>query len=508
MRPLPFLVLLLLAGVLAVSAAPNPAVAPTLPSSPPPSLTSLGNPGSGNTEGVQVPAGWSMLSFSLGSLDGLDGLSHAPMWYAGGQFQPVTSLPLDPGLGYLVYGDAPGTVQASGQPNQGQLQASWLRAGWNLIGCPSTAPLPLSRLVLSRPGGTLDVLEGSADPSPTPGSAWLYSAATASYRGASSTVDLRDPNAALRPGQVTWVFAWHDAQLYWNVDPPNPPPQITSLSSPALAQGEVLEIDGQGFGPTGTGLVTLNGHPVQPEDVVDWAPGRIRLKIPAAASAGPILVFAHGCPSNRVPFQVIPRELPTTGALTGLVQADDGTPLAGAEVMTDDGHQVVTNSRGLFTIDRLTAGAHQVYISLMDYRSGRGQVQITAGQTRRLQVVLTPTSEADAPPPAQGAGAAPASPEQTTTMHVTAYPYTLSHSRFWVKSIEVSEYGNYSRRWSKYWDTDVGDARFDLNCPGALVGRSYNIRITWRDRLGVEKEDMWQPELQKADGTFYYYHPD
>lgn len=508
MRPLSFL--LLLAGLVAavVSAAPNPAVAPALPSSPPPALTSLGSPGSGATESLQVPAGWSMLSLSLGSVEGLQGLTRAPMWYTGGAFHPVTSLPLDPGLGYLVYGDAPSVVHASGQPNHGQLQASWLRAGWNLIGCPSSEPLPLSRLVLGRPGGTLDVLEMSADPSPQPGAAWLYSSATASYRGSTSTLDLRDPQAVLQPGQVTWVFAWHDAQLHWNADPPDPPPQIASLSSPALGPGEVLEIGGQGFGPTGTGLVTLNGMPAHPEDVVSWTPGRIRLKVPPAASTGPVIVFSHGCPSNRIPFQVLPREAPDTGALTGVVQSADGTPLAGAQVMTDDGHEAVTGASGLFSMDKLAAGSHQIYISRMSYRPGKGEVQIAPGQTRRLQVVLSPTSEVNAPPPGQGPGSAPASPEQATTMHVTAYPYTLSGSRFWVKSILVSEYGNYSRRWSKYWDTDVGDARFDMDCPGALVGRSYNVTITWRDRVGVEKQDMWQPELQKAGGTFYYYHPD
>lgn len=505
MRFLPLLLLLLTAG-LAASVDPN--ASPVLPSSPPPALTALGTPGAGATQSLQVPAGWSMLSFPLGSLDGMDGLTHAPLWYAGGAFHPATSLPLDPGLGYLVYADAPGAVRASGQPNHGQLQGTWLRAGWNLIGCPSDSPLPLSRLALSRSGGTLDVLEYSADPSPDPGSAWLYSVATASYRGGTSTLDLRDPNAALRPGQVTWVFAWHDAQLLWNADPPSPPPQIASLSSPALAQGQVLEIGGQGFGTTGMGVVTVNGLPVHPEDVVSWSPTSIRLKVPAAAASGPVIVFTHGCPSNRVAFQVLPKESADTGALTGLVQADDGTPLVGAEVMTDDGHQVVTNRSGLFTIDKLPAGPHQVYISRMNYKPGQGQVQIQGGQTRRLQVVLSQVGEVGAPPPGQGAGAAPASPEQRTTMHVTAYPWQHNNHRFWVKSIEVSEYGNYNHRWNRYWDTDVGDARFDLDCPGALVGRSYNIRIVWRDKLGNEKEDMWQPELQKPGGIFYYYHPD
>lgn len=510
--------LLFLACLLAAvtHAAPNPALAPTLPSSPPPALTALGKPGTGQVENLQVPAGWSMLSFSLGSVDGLDGLTRAPMCYSEGAFHPVTSLPLDPGLGYLVFGDAPGTVRASGQANVGVAQATWLRAGWNLIGCPSTKPLPLSRLALKRPGGVLDVLESAADPSPEPGAAWLYSAATASVGGAATALDLRDTRAVLQPGQVTWVFAWHDAQLLWNADLSKPAPQIASVSP----KGQVLEIRGQGFGPSGTGLVTLNGLPVHPEDVVEWTPTSIRLRVPAAATPGPAIVFSHGCPSNRMPFQGVPAAppaaaaaaSPSTGELTGLVLSKAGTPLSGAHVMTDDGHKVVTGADGLFDLEKLPAGPHQVYISRIEYRPGQGQVHIAAGETRRLEVVLSPKSEAPAPAasakPHHAPGAAPESPEKTTEMHVVTYPFVHNNVRYWTKSIEVNEYGNYGHRWSQYWDTDNGDASFELNCPDAILGRSYDIRVVWRNKLGEEKEDYWQPELQSPHWIFYYYHPD
>lgn len=508
--------LLLLAALLALAigtgASPDPARAPALPTEPPPAMAPLGTPGPGPAEELAIPAGWSMVSFSLATVDSLSGLARTPLCYSEGAFHPVSSLPLDPGLGYLVYADAPSTVRATGSAREGQVVASWLRAGWNLVGCPSPRPLPLRRLALQRPGGVVEVLENAADPSPQPGAAWLYASATASYQGRALQLDLRDPEALLRPGQVTWLFAWHDARLLWNADLSKAAPRIASLSAPRLAHGRTLEIRGEGFGPSGTGQVTLGGLPVHPEDMVSWTPGSIRLKVPAAATAGPVVVFSQGCPSNRAALQVEAAPAPETGELSGLVLTAAGSPLPGAQVMTDDGHKAVTGPEGVFDLPRLPAGPHQVYVSRVDYKPGQGEVHIDRGATRRLQVVLSPKKASGAAPapaiPAHAPEAAPESPERLTEMHIMAYPFTHADMRYWVRSIEVNEYGDFRRRWSNDWDTDQGDASFELDCPGAPLGRSYDIRIVWRNKLGDEKEDFWQPELQSPHGTFHYYHPD
>lgn len=78
------------------------------------------------------------------------------------------------------------------------------------------------------------------------------------------------------------------------------------------------------------------------------------------------------------------------GGIVGTVQAEDGQPLAGAQVLiagTTLG--VVTNSEGRFVLPNVPAGTHTVVVQFIGYSQGReSNVQVRRGETVQLEFVL------------------------------------------------------------------------------------------------------------------------
>ena len=73
--------------------------------------------------------------------------------------------------------------------------------------------------------------------------------------------------------------------------------------------------------------------------------------------------------------------------------------------------------------------------------------------------------------------------------------------------IEVSEYGNYAKRWSNTWYSDLGNVRVDLPCSGANLGKIHTIKVTWRSSTGVEQSGTWQRTFTTSGQTETFYGP-
>ncbi|MGE0158212.1 MAG: TonB-dependent receptor [Gemmatimonadales bacterium] len=77
------------------------------------------------------------------------------------------------------------------------------------------------------------------------------------------------------------------------------------------------------------------------------------------------------------------------GSISGRITEVDGAPIAGAQVVLDDGQWgTLSNDVGLFLIRGVTAGAHTVAIERIGFTTYTGQVSVTAGTTANLDVVL------------------------------------------------------------------------------------------------------------------------
>ncbi len=521
-RPyLPTVLLVLLALTAGLSAAGREALDPTrvpgVPSQPPPRIVPgpqapdparAGSP----RQQIQTVAGWQLVSFPVGRLEALRGLDHALLRRGPSGLQPVDPVnhpeQVDPGLAYLAFCEQPGMLDFAGPAGDGSYLTTRLYAGWNLLACPFYRPVHRQTITVTRPGGTTARPGDVASPLTTPGRAWLYSKVYASKDGQWLAGDLGTPGNLFTQSQVGAVFCWTELELNWNqTEPAGGAPLLGKVSPPRISPGQTVTVLGSGLGQPGRGVLSVAGLPVQPEDIVQWTPTQVKFRVPAGASSGAVQVMVDRYPGNSLPLVVGPApsrpttQQQTTGSLVGQVVSSDGLLLANAQICLDDGQQALSDSNGAFRLDNLPAGTMKAYITLPGYKSGSGQVEVAPGGTRTLQVSLSPTT---------GEEVGARSQETTGNFTVTAYPFRLGmeeRDRYWVYRIEVWEYGNYQRRWENTWWDDVGDASFDLQCPGAPLGRSYAVVVTWRNRARDERSFRWTPEIHRDGEVVRYYNP-
>ncbi len=510
------LLLVLCAPVLAQKTQPalNPSRMPTLPSALPPVITPLPSAARPEdcheaVEAISCTAGWQLITFPLGRVYALSGLPR--MLYCRDAYGLKTIDPvnhpesLEPGITYIAYFDQPGMIYYAGSKNNGFYNSTRLYAGWNIIGCPADHPISRSNITVTRPGGITAKASDVCSPSITPGSAWLYSRIIAFANGKwIQGLDLGDGDGYFRPGQAAAIFCWTEMSINWNVEPPaSGIPKIGSVGPTQAAAGEEVLLFGSGFGETGHGCVYINQFPVQPEDVLSWTPKLIKFRLPYGAESGKIRVIVNKFPSNTVAFKVVPSANTASvasqyGTLMGEVFSSTGYPLPNAQVVLDDGQSAVTDLRGGFRFSSLHPHPTKIYVTLPGYKSASGTVNIAAGNVKTLKVSLSPV----------GLGEIGAeSPEQDGLFIVAAYPYQDDGHKYWVNKIEVWEYGNYSKRWSRTWWEDPGLAKSELYCKGAPIGRSYQVIVTWKNHLGDEKTQTWTPEFTNDNQTFSYYNP-
>lgn len=76
--------------------------------------------------------------------------------------------------------------------------------------------------------------------------------------------------------------------------------------------------------------------------------------------------------------------------LTGVVSDGLGRPLAAAEVIVDDEHRAITNTRGEFTIPNLPAGIVEFIARRIGYRPTTTAIQIEPGLIVQVAIKLVP----------------------------------------------------------------------------------------------------------------------
>jgi hypothetical protein len=83
---------------------------------------------------------------------------------------------------------------------------------------------------------------------------------------------------------------------------------------------------------------------------------------------------------------------PTTVTLDGVVRDREGRALSAAEVIVDDEHRAITNSRGEFSISGLPAGIVEFTARRIGYAPAITAVQVDPGLTVHLAVKLVPAA--------------------------------------------------------------------------------------------------------------------
>ncbi|MCE7875544.1 hypothetical protein DYH09_34980 [bacterium CPR1] len=504
--------LLVLFGILVCAAAAqnfhDPRVYPEWPTTPPPTIAPGATaPDPARMEGLKksFPSyqGWSVVVFPFARLTAARGyprmlLSLGPAGFT--QVDPVNHPEqVDTSQAYITFFDQAGQVSLVGQAQAGK-RITDLHPGWNLLAVPSSTPVAVEHITVTAPGGLTRTPGEAASDSLQPGNAWLYALGLARGAEGRVNIDLRQPRSPLvKPGTAALIYSWGELELNWNLVPPATVPRIAGLSSSSLTPGQVLQVKGSGFGQPGHGTLTLGGLPVPPDSVVEWKSEQIRFKIPEGARSGNLMVMVDRYPSNRVAVTVAPGAGQATSTLTGRVESSDRQPLGGAQVQLDSGYQATTSADGSFQVQGLPPGPHDVFVSKVGYRSGKGSVRMAPGESRNLLVSLSP------------AGGQAVRAEKKANFTVRGYPYDLEGEgvdgrHYWVYKMEVWEYGTNGRNWSRTWDTDVGNSYNELTCDGALVGRYYCMRLYWKSGRR-DRTALWTPQLDNPDQVFYYYHP-
>jgi hypothetical protein len=104
----------------------------------------------------------------------------------------------------------------------------------------------------------------------------------------------------------------------------------------------------------------------------------LALMIPASASAQRINTIKPSAPATQAV------------GLAGIVRDKEGRPLAAAEVIVDDEHRTITNSRGEFSITGLESGIIEFTARRIGYNPVTTAVQVDPGLVAHLAIKLTP----------------------------------------------------------------------------------------------------------------------
>ena len=483
----------------------SPATTPSAPSILPPRAARINAQAvqgrDGRTVSYSLPAGWSLISFPLEWVASTTGFTYQLYSYQGTGYVSVDPAAnpgaLDTSKAYWAYFDAPATVTVTGPDNLGAVTTAHLQAGWNLVGCPSTTALATQSMTVTRQAGATKVIEEAATEDLTAGMAWIFRYMFLYQAGQFDVQDLTVAGATLQPQAGHWVFAWTEGDLNLNVVPPSPLPSITALSTSALTAGGTVDITGTGLGTQATGVVVINGVPVPNENIVSWTSTLVRFTVPTGVSSGNLVVLVNRYPSNRKACTMSGGGGGgSTASLTGEVQSTAGVALSGAQIMVDTGQMAVSDASGSFRIDGIPAGAHLVYAMHIGYTTAVGQIDFTAGATKTVLVQLSPAS---------GGGGGGGGGETMGNLDVKAYPYDSGGTRYWAYRIEIFEQGNYANRWSNTWYVDNGNTYNTWRADGAYVGRTYTIKITWRNANGDEHYNTWYRTLDSSSQTETFY---
>gem|GEM_PF-1026397 len=495
----------------------DPTRPPGFPANPPPAAGSTAGKNAPVPQGSEaftvtydLVKGWNVISFPFSRILETKGFRWKILRYSGGAyyaFDPVADVSqINTRWGYLVYSDAPARVTARGVPNNRHIRSLSLDCGWNLIGCPSSRSAPWSRIAAIISSSTQVALDVAGLPS-SQVNYWICSRAYRFDRGLES-VDIKADGAGIQSKQGLWLYVWHPLTL--TVMPGNDQAQqlrIDRVTPASSAPGQTVSVDGSGFGTSPTGLF-LSGVPITEEFILSWSPTRIMFRVPSYVESGKLMVFINGTCSNKAALAVgATNNAPAGTVLSGKVQDGNKQPLGGALVILGNGMSAYSKGDGTFIIERIPPGEYSVQGSLTGHRSAQGKIALLEGVSKALLITLNSYDEVlpvslsntSAPLPDK---AETRKDEQIASDKGTLYAVASAHyageKRWWVYRIDVSEWGNNSYYWHNVWYNDVGDIYYELKCPGARIGKTYNFKIEWRTKDGSKTyTNTWQRKMYK-----------
>lgn len=479
----PLLLALCLGCLAATDVAPP---VPLPPVNPPPKIQLSRGKAPADAGQVALEPGWTALSFPLGRLEGVAGLSFA--LYRQTPEGCVVVRPeqwsnLDTSVGYWVYAAQKETVRYWGE-SRPQEDTSELFAGWNLLGCPQSVPLALESLSFRSDDGQ-ERTAAQATRSEGGQGVWL-SATAYQPRSAFNLEPVPLERARLMPGRTLWLYAYRPLTLRRGVVTPSA--VLSSDPGKVLRPGDTVTLRGAPAAEVQS--VTLRGLPLPAGNIVSRGADQLTVRLPDWASSGELVPYRGTQPLAPVRLEVDAPDPFDQGLLMGQVEDADGEPLAGAQAQVGD-RTASTGPDGRFYLAHLPAGPYSVTVKADGYRPGTGQIEIRPGKLSNLLTTLSPTE------PDAGA--------RRARMFITAYPFELEGRRFWVKSIRVWEVGHYSRRAYDSWWIDDSSRLLDFG--NARLGSRVRIEITWVDDRGVQRFDAWDRRVWKDWQHEYFYSP-
>lgn len=457
----------------------EPRVAPQTPASIPPKTAKNGKIaaaaiGKTDTCTIKLPKGWSLVSFPFAKLSSVSGLEYQLKSYEGQDYvnvdPTVNPEKIDTTRAFWAYTDEAATFTATGVLNEGQLGTIELQAGWNLIGCPYSADLPCKNMSMTRQG-SLRTMEQASSSSYTQDESWIFRMVSVNANNAAgSAIDVSSSSSAFKMGGAHWVFAWNEAEININAGVEDAP-VLTYLSSPTLAAGSRVTVNGSGFGSAEEDsiVITVDGVTIEGANINSWTSNSVEFTVPTGLSSGSLVIFRNSCPSNALSVTVSPSDTADVDpSVYGLVTDPNGTALQNAQITLDSGHSALTDSHGEFYLYGVPAGQYVCFVSKIGYNTGVSQITVEEGVTRRVRAELSPVSSGSS-----GGD----SGDAAGTFYVRAVKRVDNGSEFYVTKIKVVDPTSYSNRWTETWD--VPDSYRELKVDGAILGRRYNVAITW-----------------------------
>lgn len=467
-----------------------------------------------------LPAGWSIISFPFARVTRAKGFTRMLYYYSGGIYHaqdPVNSPgSIDTRNGYVAYADRATTVTVSGTINTIQVRSGDLESGWNLIGCPCSSPVPWRRMVMIC-GSEVKLIS-------TPGLQDWISPAVFTFEGEYKRRDITSEGASLAPMTGTWVFAHHPVRVVLRgrrEGSPGGDPRINELDPQPVQAGDALAIRGSGFG-SAPGQVIIQDVPIPRGDLLSWSDTMIEARVPIYAHSGHLLVLAHRTPSNSVPLAVDEKatperngSAPAAGTLIGRVQSSSGAPVGGAHIVLENGLSTFSAEDGSYVIKEVPPGEHTIQATAYGYNRAQGLIHLLAGKSDAVLITLTTlfTPPQLSPDMSRSQGSSPGGESHGEssrgTLHIVADAYDDGYHRWFVHRIDAHEWGNFEHHWYNSWDSDYGDAWYDLNCDEAIVGKTFIIEIQWRSKDGGGTlKNSWYRTMTTSDQTETFDSPD
>jgi len=492
----------------------DPTRPPGFPTSAPPAASGAASKplpvpegGQAFTVTYELAKGWNLISFPFSHLLETKGFRWKILRFSGGAyyaFDPVADISqINTRYGYIVYSDRPAKVTARGTHNNREIRSLSMECGWNLIGCPSSRSAPWNRLAATISSSTQVALDVAGLPS-SDKNYWICSRAYLFNRGLES-VDLKAEGAAIPSKRGMWLYVWHPLTL--TVMPEGGQTQqiaIERIVPASAAPGQTVTIEGRGFGTSSVGLF-ISGVPVAEDSILSWSSTRIMFKVPSYVESGKLMLCINGNCSNKVDLAVASGgNVPAGATLSGKVQDGKKQPLSGALVILGNGMSSYSKGDGTFIIERIPPGEYTVQGSLTGHRSAQGKIAMLQGVSKALLITLNSYDETL--PVSVGSSSSSTDKgekeehiaSEKGTLYAVGSAYYYGGKRWWVYRIDVTEWGNNSYWWHNEWYNDVGDVYYELKCPGARIGKTYNFKIEWRTKDGSKTYiNTWQRKMYK-----------